>query len=102
MLYIAHTSEETTVILPKNTANSAETYDFIIKSQGTGQEYAFTGLTDLSGFTDYLVFSIDSTGIKDGEYEYSCGIEKGVLRVGDIPHNATAFTDDRTYIEYQD
>lgn len=101
MIYIHNTSATTVVIIPKNTANSAETYDFVVKSQGTGQEYAFTGLTDLSGFTDYLVFNIDSTEMAEGEYEYSCGIEKGVLRVGNIPHSVSAYTDDREYIEYQ-
>lgn len=102
MIYVSRKSEHSTVILPKNTANSAETYDFVIKSQATAQEYSFSGLTDLSGLTDYLAFEIDSTGIQDGEYEYSCGIEKGVLRVGKItPKPSESYESERKYQYYQ-
>ena len=101
MIYISSKSEHSTVILPKNTANSAETYDFVIKSQATAQQYSFTGLTDLSGLTDYLAFEIDSTGIQDGEYEYTCGsIEKGILRVGDIKHTNNTYKTEKKYKYY--
>lgn len=102
MIYVSRKSEHSTVILPKNTANSAETYDFVIKSQATAQQYSFTGLTDLSGLTDYLAFEIDSTGIQDGEYEYTCGIEKGVIRVGKItPKPSESYESERKYQYYQ-
>ena len=100
MIYISTKSEKSLIILPKNTANSAETYDFVIKSQATAQEYSFTGLTDLSGLTDYLAFEIDSTGIQDGEYEYICGIEKGVLRVGKLTHTNSTYKTERKYTYY--
>lgn len=102
MIYVSSKSEHSTVILPKNTANSAETYDFVIKSQATAQSYSFSGLTDMSGLTDYIVLEIDSTSVPDGEYEYSCGIEKGVIRVGAItPKPSESYEAERKYQYYQ-
>ena len=102
MLYITEKSANTTVILPRNSVESAETYEFSLKSQATAQSYSFSGLTDMSGLTDYLVLEIDSTSVPDGEYEYSCGIEKGVIRVGKItPKPSESYESERKYQYYQ-
>lgn len=102
MLYITEKSANTTVILPRNSVESAETYEFALKSQATAQSYSFSGLTDMSGLTDYLVLEIDSTSVPDGEYEYSCGIEKGVIRVGAItPKPSESYEAERKYQYYQ-
>ncbi len=100
MVFIDTKSGRIEIKLPKNTANSAETYTLSLKSQATNQQYSFTGLTDTGGFEDYLTFSVNFNKVKTGEYEYSVGVEKGLIQVGKISHTVTAYTEDREYIEY--
>lgn len=101
MIFIDRKSAKSKLFIPKNTENSSESYDLILKSQGTGKEISFTGLTDSGVSDDYLVFEINTTSIPNGEYEIKCGVEKGLIQVGKISHTSTAYTDTREYIEYQ-
>lgn len=99
VIYITSKSEHTQVIIPRNTEEIAETYDIVLKSHN-GQTYSFTGLTDGGTYRYYMIFDIDTTSIPEGEYELTCGIEKGIVRVGEYTHTESAYTDNRTYIEY--
>ena len=101
MVFIDTKSGKIEVKIPRNTADSAETYTLTLKSQGTNQTYTFSGLTDSGISEDYLTFSVNFNRVKEGEYEYSVGVEKGLIQIGKISHTATAYTDTREYIEYQ-
>ena len=101
MVFIDTKSGKIQIKIPKNTANSAETYTLFLKSQATNQQYTFSGLTDEGGYEDYLTFSINFNKVKAGEYEYSVGVEKGLVQVGKISHTATSYTETTEYIEYQ-
>lgn len=101
MLFIDNKSSEISLKIPKNNSNLLSSYTMELKSQATNQSYSFSGLTDASTLTDYYTFSIDFSGVKNGEYEYKIGEDKGLIQIGKISHTNTSYNKEETFIEYK-
>lgn len=100
MIFIDNKTTPISLKIPKNNSEFKENYTMELQSQATNQKYTFSGLTDASGLTDYYSFTIDFNSVKNGEYEYKIGEDKGLIQIGKISHTISAYTKDNTYIEY--
>jgi len=49
---------------------------------------------------DYYVFHVDFSDIKDGEYTYIAGSDKGIIRIGDYNEQHVSYTSDNKNIQY--
>lgn len=101
MLFIDNKTSQISVKMPKNNSDLLSSYTLELKSQATNQSYSFSGLTDASGYTDYYTFSINFSDVKNGEYEYRIGKDKGLIQIGKISHTHTSYKKDNTFIEYK-
>lgn len=100
MIFIEDKLHINPIKFPKNFTKSEQIYTISLISRGTNQTYQFEA-ADEGTFKDYYVFSIDFSGCKNGEFEYSIGENKGLIQIGEIKHTAEEYKKDEVFIEYR-
>ena len=107
MVFIEN-KEEIEAFYPKNTAESSDSYALLLKSLITHEILRFE-VEDLGTYSNYYIFKIDFSDVKEGDYEYEIKstegdivYDRGMLRLGKIEHAAEAEyqSENNTYIEY--
>lgn len=109
MLFVEDKLQVTDIKVPRNCSDVFENYSFELYSQGTNAKFSFE-VEDLSGISDYLVFSIDFSGVPENEYEYVVyGLaddekltigSKGLIQIGKRTLEYSGYDDNRVYKEY--
>lgn len=99
MVFVEDKTLEVELKFPKNNYDFPESYTISLKSQATNQTYEFEAV-DIGELRDYYIFKLDLSEVRDGEYEYKIGSDKGVMQIGNRQSAYTGYTDNRTYIEY--
>ena len=68
-------------------------------SEVTNKDYVFT-FNEITDCENYHHFIVDLSGVPEGEYVYSIGNDKGVVRIGDYKVDATTYKHKETHKEY--
>ena len=92
---------EQVVYFPKNSNEVLEIYSLELHSELTQKSYTFS-VVDSGNSNRYYKFTVDFSGVEDGEYNYSIsGQDTGLIRIGEIHQNySISFDDDVEVIQY--
>ena len=97
MIIVKTKSEESKIFVPKGPSAGESGFSFVLKSEITQAEYPFD-VIDLGGSSQYYKFIIDTTGIPDGEYNYTVledgsKVCDGLIQVGNVDAYSTMIFD---------
>lgn len=97
MIIIKTKSEESKIFVPKGPSAGESGFSFVLKSEITQAEYSFD-VMDLGGSSQYYKFIINTTGIPDGEYNYTVSEDgskvcDGLIQVGNVDAYSTMIFD---------
>ena len=70
-----------------------------LHSEVTNKDYNFT-FNEIPDCKDYHHLIVDLIGVPDGEYVYTIGEDRGVVRIGDYKVDSTAYKHKEIHKEY--
>lgn len=82
MIIISDKTGEISVKIPNNLKKTNETTKIILRNTETKKLYEID-FEDESENDHYFIFNLDISNLSKGEYEYSIGDNKGLLRIGE-------------------
>ena len=107
MIKISTKSQTTTIYPAKHWSPSNTSLTITFKSTVRNDEHSFE-VSDESGYTDFFVFSVDTSEMEDGEYAYfvtetgeDAILSSGLMKIGEWEPYNEEYNETVEYKEYE-